>query len=205
MPSGGLLRDPSLLFSSDGHFQRTTLVQLCICLLLLTLSAFYHYVLQQKGTKSKLLEGLKDEDVAEIDTIIVYPIKSCHGVTLDSVDVTRKGFKYDRRWLIVAKEGVKPLSLREEPKLTFIIPSFDEEGGQKVMRLRLSANAGMEMPDIEIPLEPSPSTFSSWHLLPPLDFYGSTAQGRVVEAVRGISQWNESPSEWISKVSDVDL
>lgn len=199
MPSGGLLRNPDLLLKGDIVFQREVIIQIAICAILLAISAFYHFYLQ--SGKASRPKGSQDEDIAEIDSIIVYPIKSCHGVSLDSVDITRKGFEYDRRWLIVAKEKLQWLSLREEPKLTFIVPSFEVADGQEVMTLRYSKVSGKTMPEIDVPLKPNGEMTSKWELLPPLDFYGSTAQGRVVEARQTRSDWTGTPSEWISEVS----
>ena len=192
MPSGGLLRDPSQLFSRDAVFQQKTIVQVSVCLLLLILSAFYHFVLRAARPK-----GWRDEDVAEVDSILVYPIKSCRGVSLDRADISRKGFKYDRRWLIVAREAPKMLSLREEPRLTLIVPSFEGD----MMRLHLSEHATSKLPDISIQLDPSEATTSAWQLLPPIDFYGSPAQGRVVESAQIEGKWKGSPSDWVSEVS----
>lgn len=196
MPSRGLLRDPSLLWNGDAEFQRSTIVQVYMCFALLALSAFYHYVIRKSNAPSK---GTKDEDIAQIDKIIVYPIKSCHGVSLDEADISKKGLQYDRRWLIVQREGLKWLSLREEPKMTFIIPSFEEVDGNKVLRLRLSEQSDIRMPVVDLPLDPDEETTSKWNLLPPLDFYGSKAQGRVVESASGNGDWKGTPSEWFSK------
>jgi hypothetical protein len=203
MPSGGLLRDPSLLFSGDSHFLKTTFVQFYIFGVILCLSAYYHFILQGRGKSSKRPRGSKDEEIAQVETIIVYPIKSCHGVTLEKVEVSRKGFKYDRRWLIVAKDGIKMLSLREEPKLTFIIPSFEQdEEGNETMQLRLSERSQRTISPIHVPLNATEVTRSSWQLLPPINFYGSLAQGRVVQLDANTRQeWKGSPSEWISEVS----
>ncbi|UZJ52482.1 hypothetical protein CBS101457_001802 [Exobasidium rhododendri] len=201
MPSGGLLRDPTLLFKGDTHFLKTTAVQAYICLLLLVLSAYYHFVLRGNGKEQSRPKGSKDEDAAQVESIIVYPIKSCHGIILDKVEVSRKGFKYDRRWLVVTKDGLKKLTLREEPKLTFILPSFEQnEAGDQSMQLRISEKAEKRMPEIKVPLEPTDKEKALWQLLPPIDFYGSTAQGRVVEMHANIKQdWKRSPSEWISE------
>lgn len=200
MPSGGLLRDPSALWRGDADFQRNTIIQAYICATLIILSALYHYVLRKQISQSK---GLKDEDVAQIEKIIVYPIKSCHGISLKKATISKKGLQYDRRWLIVKKDNLKWLSLREDPKLTSIIPSFERKEGREVLRLRLSKHSDKELPSIDILLNPTEEMVSKWQLLPAMDFYGSSSQGRVVEMDNANSGWKGSPSEWISKVSQL--
>lgn len=36
-----------------------------------------------------------------ISELIVYPIKSLGGVSLQSVNITHRGFEHDRRWMLV--------------------------------------------------------------------------------------------------------
>jgi hypothetical protein len=198
MPSRGLLRDPSLLWNGDADFKRSTIIQVFICCVLLILSAYYHYIIRNREGKPK---GTKDEDIAEVDKILVYPIKSCHGVSLEHAEIFKKGLQYDRRWLVLKKEGQKRLTLREEPKLTFIIPSFEVVNGEKVLRLRLSEKSGIDLPYLDVPLDPNEETTSKWELLPPVDFYGNYAQGRVVEKASTQQEWKGTPSEWVGKVS----
>lgn len=202
MPSGGLLRDPSILWQGNPDFQRSTIVQGYICAVLIILSALYHYVLREQVGRPK---GLKDEDVAQIEKIIVYPIKSCHGISLQKAEISKKGLQYDRRWLIVKKEGLKWLSLREEPKLTFIIPSFEGEEGEEVLRLRLSEHSEKKLPCIDVALNPNEKNTLQWQLLPAMDFYGSKAQGRVVQMNNWNSEWQGSPSEWISTFLEYEV
>lgn len=57
----------------------------------------------------------------EIDSIIVYPIKSCAGVRLQNAQITTKGLELDRRWMVVKKDkngAWQKMSLREEAKVS---------------------------------------------------------------------------------------
>lgn len=54
-----------------------------------------------------------------ISEINIYPIKSLKGISLDSAMVERRGFEFDRRWVIVGADG-KFLTQRELPKMATI-------------------------------------------------------------------------------------
>ena len=51
--------------------------------------------------------------------INIYPIKSTKGISLQSARVERRGFEFDRRWMIVDEAGVF-LSQREFPRLALV-------------------------------------------------------------------------------------
>jgi uncharacterized protein YcbX len=57
--------------------------------------------------------------VINVTHIFIYPIKSLQGVELDKADVLQKGFKYDRRWMIVDSENLL-VTQRTHPKLSQI-------------------------------------------------------------------------------------
>ncbi len=54
-----------------------------------------------------------------ISELYIYPIKSLAGIKLDSVEVTDRGFKHDRRWMLVDENNLF-LSQREVPIMALI-------------------------------------------------------------------------------------
>jgi len=54
-----------------------------------------------------------------IHSLHIYPIKSCQGIDLNSVELTDTGFKYDRHWMLVDKQGGF-LSQRQFPAMAKI-------------------------------------------------------------------------------------
>jgi hypothetical protein len=62
-----------------------------------------------------------------VTQIIVYPIKSCRGLALDQAVLTRRGLAGDRLWM-VADDGGRLLSQRNEPGLGRIAARFDGDG-----------------------------------------------------------------------------
>jgi uncharacterized protein YcbX len=62
-----------------------------------------------------------------VKQIIVYPIKTLAGVSVDSAEIEPRGLKYDRRWMLVDADG-KFISQREFPKLALTSVRFEQDG-----------------------------------------------------------------------------
>lgn len=81
-----------------------------------------------------------------ISGIRVYPIKSAAGIVLDEASVEERGFRHDRRWMLVDENGIF-LSQREAPRLALV-------------RVAITADAlvvdAPGMPTLQVPLQPEP-------------------------------------------------
>jgi uncharacterized protein YcbX len=60
-----------------------------------------------------------------IQSLHIYPVKSCRGIALDTALATAAGFAHDREWMIVDAAG-RFLTQRVEPRMALIVPSFDD-------------------------------------------------------------------------------
>ncbi|KAJ2364612.1 hypothetical protein H4S01_003688 [Coemansia sp. RSA 2610] len=78
--------------------------------------------------------------------LLVYPVKSCQGVSLASSPMTATGLKYDRHWMLVDKRG-RFVTQRQCPRLALIRVEIDEAGGE------ISLHTD-EMPTLRMPLNP---------------------------------------------------
>lgn len=81
----------------------------------------------------------------KVSELYVYPIKSLAGISVASAEVTEKGFKDDRRYMLV-DENNKFLTIRQFPKMTRLQPEIHEDG------LRIIA-LDESMEDLFIPRE----------------------------------------------------
>jgi uncharacterized protein len=79
-----------------------------------------------------------------LESLHVYPIKSCGGYAPSSAEVEERGFRLDRRWMLV-DEGGTFVSQREAPRLALVKTSVGPEA------LRVEAPG---MPPLEVPLVP---------------------------------------------------
>src|SRR3569623_1585618 len=59
--------------------------------------------------------------------LYIYPIKSLGGIALDKVQVTDRGFQYDRRWMLVDYNNLF-VSQREVHQMALLKPSLTDEG-----------------------------------------------------------------------------
>ncbi|GAB6031894.1 hypothetical protein CHUAL_010290 [Chamberlinius hualienensis] len=82
---------------------------------------------------------------SHITAITLYPIKSCGGFEVNSWKVGKRGFLYDRNWMIVSNGGVS-LTQKKEPKLCFIKPEIDLQ--KQILRVHCRG-----LPSVELSLD----------------------------------------------------
>ena len=82
-----------------------------------------------------------------VSQLWIYPIKSLKGISLDSVQLEKRGFQYDRRWMLVDKD-YRFITQRQHPKMALIEPSFEDD----IMSYGLSVRA----PDMPVLIVPYP-------------------------------------------------
>lgn len=63
----------------------------------------------------------------KVKEIIIYPIKTLGGVSVESAQIEPRGLKLDRRWMLVDENG-KFVSQREFPKLALTTVKIEPEG-----------------------------------------------------------------------------
>lgn len=80
-----------------------------------------------------------------ISELVLYPIKSCAGISLREATITSAGlmsqYIYDREWMVVDEEGCF-LSQREFPKMAQIVPRFKAD----TLELRAPGMLRLEIP-----------------------------------------------------------
>ena len=57
--------------------------------------------------------------MTRVSGIFVYPVKSCAGIEMDHSTVGPTGFRFDRRWMVVGRDG-NFLSQRTHPKMALV-------------------------------------------------------------------------------------
>jgi uncharacterized protein len=77
----------------------------------------------------------------------VYPIKSAAGLAPAEWEVDALGLRYDRRWMVVDRQG-RMMTQRTHPRLALVRPSVGDG------TLRVEADG---MPALELPLSPAPA------------------------------------------------
>lgn len=87
----------------------------------------------------------------KIDSLWVYPIKSCQGIQLDSLAIDQQGPRYDRQWMLVDERG-RFISQREQPLLAQVKTEIGVR--EKVLYVNLPQGK------FELPLDSAPSSVS---------------------------------------------
>lgn len=78
---------------------------------------------------TKLTKSVGPVSKVKLKQICVYPIKSCGAFKVSTKwELTRRGLKFDREWMIVKQNGVA-LTQKTETKLCLITPSINLDDG----------------------------------------------------------------------------
>ncbi|KAJ1822168.1 hypothetical protein LPJ75_000540, partial [Coemansia sp. RSA 2598] len=72
----------------------------------------------------------------EIDKIVIYPVKSCHGweVPRDKAwELTRHGLKFDRAFVVMRHNDSRPMQQKRYPRMALIRPLIDLDRSRMVL------------------------------------------------------------------------
>ncbi|GAB4452511.1 MAG: MOSC domain-containing protein [Armatimonadaceae bacterium] len=62
----------------------------------------------------------------EINGLFYYPIKSCRGTAVEEAALDVRGFRHDRRWMVVRAETGRFVTQREYPRMAQVCPTVAE-------------------------------------------------------------------------------
>ncbi len=79
----------------------------------------------------------------KITALYTYPIKSLAGISLPAIQVEQRGLAYDRRWMLVDRDGLF-ISQRELPQMALLLPEF--AGPKLIIRHRHLALEPLAVP-----------------------------------------------------------
>lgn len=65
--------------------------------------------------------------MASVSALYIYPVKSLGGISLNTVDLTDRGFRYDRRWLLV-DENNQFLTQRQHTQMALLQAAIIDDG-----------------------------------------------------------------------------
>ena len=82
--------------------------------------------------------------------IFIYPIKSLSGISLQSAKVEERGLQYDRRWMLVDKNGMF-LTQREHPQMALLQVSIKDDMLEISHKVKKIANIHLPISDTRPP------------------------------------------------------
>ncbi|KAF9011098.1 MOSC N-terminal beta barrel domain-containing protein [Cyathus striatus] len=134
-----------------------------------------------------------------VSKILIHPIKSCRGTSVESALYTPQGLENDRKWSIIDANKLQIITARESPKMVLITPHItkDESSAHNgILRVTFPESSGCE--SFEVPLDPNEEYLKKWTILPKITLWPThdPIDGYICESV---SSSGPSPSEVLSK------
>ncbi|KAF8879232.1 MOSC N-terminal beta barrel domain-containing protein [Mucidula mucida] len=133
-------------------------------------------------------------DDVRVSKLLIHPIKSCRGISVQSARYTPEGLENDRLWSIVDAETKAVLTARDFAKMVLITPRIDAEKG--VLNVSFPDDSGCE--SFEVPLRPSEAMMMTWQSIE-VTLWGSTIDSRVCEAVNSTTDATAILSAYFGK------
>jgi uncharacterized protein YcbX len=112
--------------------------------------------------------------------IYIYPIKSLGGIRMDEAILEEKGFRNDRRWMLVDESGMF-LSQRTHPQMALLQVAIQADG------LEVSHKQNVSL-KLKIPFEPATDKII------PVTIWEDTVEGQVV---------SEAVNEWFTEIMEM--
>lgn len=89
-----------------------------------------------------------------VTKLLVHPIKSCKGTSVQISEYDNGGLKFDRTWVIVSAETGKFFTARDLPEMVLIHPTVDEERNKLVIKVPLTHKGKKDL-IVETVLDPT--------------------------------------------------
>ncbi|KAI0658302.1 MOSC N-terminal beta barrel domain-containing protein [Cubamyces menziesii] len=134
-----------------------------------------------------------------VSKILMHPIKSCRGTSLQEARYTPEGLEYDRKWCIVEAESHNIITAREVGKMVLITPKVEVDAASPYGgRLTVSFPADSDCETFSVPLNPTDDLLASWPVIEECRMFGVyLVEGYVVSSTLD-GPGSRTPSEILS-------
>lgn len=135
-----------------------------------------------------------------ISKILVHPIKSCRGTSIQTARYTPEGLEHDRTWCIVDANTYVVMTARAFAKMVLITPriELDSESPHTGV-LDISFPEESECESFKIPLKPTEEVLRTWKMLDEFKVWASDPNYIDGYICENIVSTGPSPSAVISK------
>ncbi|EGO05379.1 hypothetical protein SERLA73DRAFT_101193 [Serpula lacrymans var. lacrymans S7.3] len=136
-----------------------------------------------------------DASNIRVSKLLVHPIKSCRGTSVQQANYTPQGIENDRKWCIIKAETHFVLTARACSKMVLIHPEIVEDSSSPDCGfLKVSFPEDSESESFSVPLKPSEETLQSWKTVSNVELWGrNDIDGYICESLSG-----RSPSDILS-------
>ncbi|KII93282.1 hypothetical protein PLICRDRAFT_35477 [Plicaturopsis crispa FD-325 SS-3] len=135
-----------------------------------------------------------------VTKILVHPIKSCRGTSVESSRYNSEGLENDRMWAIIEGDSHEIITARKTPKMVLISPRIladDNSASGGILEVNFPDDSGCET--FSVPLHPSEDVLSTWEATDRLSLFGHIIHGYIHPS---ISPSSRSPSAVLSRYFD---
>jgi uncharacterized protein len=104
-------------------------------------------------------KGKAEAEFVTIERLMIYPVKSCRGISMNESIVLDEGLEHDRHWMIVDAHGTF-LTQRECPEMARIVPTLNQGvNGRIELSLSLANHQGqLDEDSTELRIAPASET-----------------------------------------------
>lgn len=114
-----------------------------------------------------------------VKEILIHPIKSCRGTSVESAPFDHQGLQYDRTWLIIDADTKKFYTARELPKMVLIHPKILSEKNKLAIEIPQS-ETGVPACTVEVGLQPTKEETDSYEIVERIFIWGAYVDGYAV-------------------------
>jgi len=137
-----------------------------------------------------------------VSQILVHPIKSCRGTSVQSAKYTPEGIEFDRRWCIIDVEAKRVITAIAAPKMILITPQIERDDSSPyggVLTLTFPSDSGCE--PFSIPLAPTDEMLGKWTILPEIILFPGMGpvDGYICESLGPAPAAADTPATTLSK------
>ncbi|SPO22715.1 uncharacterized protein UTRI_01393 [Ustilago trichophora] len=114
-----------------------------------------------------------------VKQILIHPIKSCRGTSVQEAPFDHQGLQYDRTWLIIDATTKKFYTARELPKMVLIHPQIDT--GANKLRIEIpQSETGTPASTVEVSLQPDQKEVEGFEVIDGIFIWGAYVDGYAV-------------------------
>ncbi|KIP10154.1 hypothetical protein PHLGIDRAFT_66205 [Phlebiopsis gigantea 11061_1 CR5-6] len=145
-----------------------------------------------------------DNGQVTVTKILVHPIKSCRGTSVQESRYTPQGLENDRKWAIMDANKNVILTAREVPQLVMIHPRIQYDASSPTKgQLVISVPSEMGPVSFSVPLEPTSDILASWPIIEECSLFGVYRMDAYI--CRSASPSGPSPSDVLSEFLGKDV
>lgn len=114
-----------------------------------------------------------------VKQILIHPIKSCRGTSVQEAPFDHQGLQYDRTWLIIDASNKKFYTARELPKMVLIHPKIQSEKNKLCIEIPQS-ETGTPASTVEVSLQPDAKEVEGYEVVDGIFIWGAYVDGYAV-------------------------